>query len=350
MTDFVDIGLLALLTITGLAVLRQRNLVAVVMLFGIYSLLCALLYTTLDAVDVAFTEAAVGAGISTVLLLGTLALVGADEHRPSHRPLLPLAVVLITGGVLIYGMSDMPPFGSPDNPAHHHVAPRYVQESGDEIGIPNVVTSVLTSYRAYDTMGEITVIFTAVIAVMLLIATGRHPSRGDNGRGSARSSAGGSGTSRRNSPPGPVVTSKALPEDHVILRVSAKMLIPFILLFALYVQFHGDFGPGGGFQAGVILASGFILYGLIFGSPRVTAVLPESVVHACSALGVIIFVGTGLVAMPLGGAFLNYDVFAPDPHDGQHLGIVSVELGILVTVFGVMVSIFYAFAGRRQEP
>jgi len=169
----IDIAVLAFLAITAIALLRLRSLFAVVMLSGIYSLLCAALYTMLDAVDVAFTEAAVGAGISTVLLLGTLALVGHEEKKPTHRPILPLFVVLVTGGVLVYGTRDMPPFGQPDNPAHLHVAPRYVEESGHEVGPPNIVTSVLASYRGYDTMGETTVIFTAVVAVLLLLATGK---------------------------------------------------------------------------------------------------------------------------------------------------------------------------------
>jgi len=189
----VDITLLALLGVTAFAILRLRNLFAVVMLAGIYSLLCALLYTTLDAVDVAFTEAAVGAGISTVLLLGTLSLVGHEEKKHSRRPLLPLFVVLVTGGVLVYGTSDLPPFGQPDNPAHLHVAPRYIQESGDEVGPPNIVTSVLASYRGYDTMGETTVIFTALVAVLLLLyrkkgAAGTAPStaRGPGGPGPSR--------------------------------------------------------------------------------------------------------------------------------------------------------------------
>jgi multicomponent Na+:H+ antiporter subunit B len=177
MDAVTDIALLALLGVTGVALLRLRNLFAVVMLSGIYSLLCAALYTMLDAVDVAFTEAAVGAGISTVLLLGTLALVGHEEKAPTHRPLLPLVVVLITGAALIYGTLDIPPFGQPDNPAHHHVAPRYIEESGEEIGVPNIVTSVLASYRGYDTMGETTVIFTAAVAVLLLIATGPRVTR-----------------------------------------------------------------------------------------------------------------------------------------------------------------------------
>ena len=144
---------------------------------GIFSLLSAGLLVVMDAVDVAFTEAAVGAGISTVLMLGTLALVGHEEHKPKRRPILPLLVVAVTGGVLVYGTLDMPPFGDPANPIHHHVAPHYLQESEHEIGIPNVVTSVLASYRGYDTLGETTVIFAAVVGVLLLLARGPGPRR-----------------------------------------------------------------------------------------------------------------------------------------------------------------------------
>ena len=158
-----------MLAITALALLRLRNLFAVAMLAGIYSLLSAGLFTTLDAVDVAFTEAAVGAGISTILVLGTLALVGHEQKKSTRSSIIPLLVVFVTGSVLIYGSLDMPPFGDPDNPVHHHVAPHYLEESEHEIGIPNVVTSVLASYRGYDTMGETTVIFTAMVGVLLLM-------------------------------------------------------------------------------------------------------------------------------------------------------------------------------------
>jgi multicomponent Na+:H+ antiporter subunit B len=137
-------------------------------------------------------------------------------------------------------------------------------------------------------------------------------------------------------------------DDRVILRLGAKILIPFILLFALYVQFHGDYGPGGGFQAGVIFAAGFVLYALVFGLGNAVKVLPHKVVYVCSALGVMIYTGVGYVTMALGGEFLDYNVLAHDPHHGQHYGIMLVELGVLTTVFGVMVSVFYAFAGRRK--
>ena len=170
----VVIGMLFFMAAIALAIIWVRNLFAVTMLMGIYSLTAAALYVALDAVDVAFTEAAVGAGISTVLMLATLSLTKAEEKpfRSIQHP-VSLAVVLVTGGVLIYGTLDMPAYGDPDAPIHQHVAPRYVQDSGQEVGPPNIVTSILASYRGYDTMGEVTVIFTAAAGVLMLIGRGR---------------------------------------------------------------------------------------------------------------------------------------------------------------------------------
>jgi|TARA_B100001750_G_C15251136_1_gene467890 multicomponent Na+:H+ antiporter subunit B len=173
MAEAVNIVLLGLLAITAVAAIRLHDLFAVVMMFGVYSLLAATVFVVLDAVDVAFTEAAVGVGISTILMLATLGLVGRWERRPAHRPFLPLLVVVVTGAALIYGTLDMPHFGDPDAPVHHHVAPRYLEKSPDEIGIPNVVTGVLASYRGYDTLGELTVIFTAGVGVLALLGIRR---------------------------------------------------------------------------------------------------------------------------------------------------------------------------------
>jgi multicomponent Na+:H+ antiporter subunit B len=185
----IDFALLAFLATTALAVVRTTKLFAAVMLAGIFSLLSAGLFTVMDAVDVAFTEAAVGAGISTVLFLATLALVGSKVKTPQlrirdisakvpeRRPVFPLVVVLVTGAILIYGTLDMPPYGDPSNPVHQHVAPKYLEESGEEIGIPNVVTSVLASYRGFDTFGETTVVFTAAVGVMILLSSMRRKDR-----------------------------------------------------------------------------------------------------------------------------------------------------------------------------
>ena len=165
----IDIILLTFMGATAITILWLRSLLAVVMLSGIYSLLAASMFVAVDAVDVAFTEAAVGAGISTVLMMATLALTGEKERSPAHMPMLSLVVGLIPGAALIYATFDMPAFGAADAPVNLHVAPRYQNESLGEVGLPNVVTSVLACYRGYDTLGEVTVIFTAAVAVMMLL-------------------------------------------------------------------------------------------------------------------------------------------------------------------------------------
>lgn len=134
-----------------------------------------------------------------------------------------------------------------------------------------------------------------------------------------------------------------------ILRVIAKLMIPPILLFALYVQFHGDFGPGGGFQAGVIFGAGIILYGLIFGVATASQVIPPGIVRACVALGVLLYAGVGLAGLVMGGNYLDYSVLAHDPLHGQHIGIFLIELGVGITVAAVMITIFFAFAGRSER-
>jgi multicomponent Na+:H+ antiporter subunit B len=165
--------LLAFLVVAALAVVRVRNLYAAAMLTGIFSLLSAALFTSMDAVDVAFTEASVGAGISTVLMLGALALTRTEEKPRTETPWMARVVVTLTAGALMYGTVDMPRYGDPNAPIHHHVAPRYIVDSPVEVGMPNMVTSVLASYRGYDTLGETTVVLTAAIGVLLLFAVRR---------------------------------------------------------------------------------------------------------------------------------------------------------------------------------
>ncbi|MBT0962085.1 Na(+)/H(+) antiporter subunit B [Denitromonas iodatirespirans] len=135
----------------------------------------------------------------------------------------------------------------------------------------------------------------------------------------------------------------------IILRVIAKLLIPFALVFALYVQFHGDFGPGGGFQAGVIVAASVIFYALIYGLPAARRVVPDALVEILLAVGVLIYAGVGVIGLLLGGNYLDYFVLAGDPVHGQHRGILWVELGVLITVAAVMLKVFYVFAGRRRD-
>ncbi|MFZ5834426.1 MAG: DUF4040 domain-containing protein [Pseudomonadota bacterium] len=162
-------------------IIRERNLFSVIMLSSVFSLLSAGLFVTMDAVDVAFTEAAVGAGISTVLFLAALALTGNIEKPAPRRPYIPLMVMTGLASILIYGTMDLPPFGKADAPVHMHVAPDYISGTATRIGIPNVVSAVLASYRGFDTLGETGVIFTAGIGVILLLR-GRLASRNARSR------------------------------------------------------------------------------------------------------------------------------------------------------------------------
>ncbi|MEH6402008.1 MAG: DUF4040 domain-containing protein [Sneathiella sp.] len=339
MEEFTDIFLMLLLVAGSLAVLYVRNLFVATMLLSAVSFLMALLFVTLDAVDVAFTEAAVGAGISTVLYLGTLALVGSNERPTAKLSVIPLLLSLSIGGALVYATFEMPTIGSPDTPVQtSNVTKRFVEVSPIEIGIPNMVTSVLASYRGFDTFGETTVVFTAAIGVLLILSQKHIRRREDD---------------EEDSTPRPAVSVEkshdqvGSPHD-LIPHVVSKILIPFIFLFAFYVQFHGDFGPGGGFQAGVIMAAGFILYSLIFGLHITKQILPLRVVELFLAFGVLLYGGVGIVSMIKGGNFLDYNVLSADPIAGQHIGILLVELGVGITVTAAMLAIFYGFAGRAQ--
>jgi len=307
---------------TAIGIVLSRDLIAVVMLTGIYGFLSASFFVLMDAVDVAFTEAAVGAGISPLLMLLTLAMVGRKEQANRSRNFFALMLVTITGALLIIGTFGMPEFGSANAPAHTHVAPRYIEQSGAEIGIPNIVTSVLASYRGFDTFGEVAVIFTAGIGVLSLLMLKPAPSQVPLSNGA---------------------------RHHTVLRIVSKILIPPMLLFALYVQFHGDYGPGGGFQAGVIFAAGIILYTMFFGVDVAQQVVSSALLRVLAAFGVLLYGSVGLVSMLNGGEFLNYSVLAENPLTGQHIGILVIELGVGITVAAVMVMIFYCFAGQQSK-
>ena len=137
-------------------------------------------------------------------------------------------------------------------------------------------------------------------------------------------------------------------KHNLILRITAKLLIPFIILFALYVQFHGDFGPGGGFQAGVIFSSAFILYTLVYGLETAERIIPIRILKILASLGILIYAGTGVAGLLLGGQFLNYSVLADVTITGQHIGILVIELGVGITVAAVMIMIFFLFSERGR--
>jgi multicomponent Na+:H+ antiporter subunit B len=321
------IFLLTLLVITALAIVRSESLFTAVILTGIFSLLMAANFFLLDAADVALTEAAIGAGISTVLFLGALALTGRRERGDSTNRLLALGVVTVTTLIIIYATFDKPRLGDPQAPVQQHVGPWYLEKTPELIDIPNAVTAVLGSFRGYDTLGEVFVVFTAGIGVLFLLSasTGR----------------------RREEPESTIETDEGL-RHYLVPRVVGRMLIPFIFLFGLYVQFHGEYGPGGGFQAGAILASAVILYALLEGESQALRALPMNVLKWLVAGGALLYGAVGIAGMLLGGNFLDYSVLASDPKTGQQVGIILIELGVGITVTGVLLCVFHAFAARGK--
>ena len=164
----VNMTVLFFLVVTAIAVVLSRHLLVSTIFLAIFSLLMASMYLILGAPDVAITEAAIGAGISTILLLAALLLTG-EKEKPAAHPVGPLVIITITAGALIYATLGMPAFGDPNAVTNAHVVPHYLEKSGEEIGIPNVVTSVLASYRGFDTLGETFVIFTAGISILMLL-------------------------------------------------------------------------------------------------------------------------------------------------------------------------------------
>mgnify|MGYP003677210938 FL=1 len=322
-TLLIGIFLLSLLVITAIAIVRATDLFSAVMLSGIFSLLMALNFFLLDAADVALTEAAVGAGVATVLLLAGLRLTPSTEAKGRSLRALSIGIIAAVALLMIYASFGQPSLGDPLAPAQQHVAPWYIEKTPELVDIPNIVTAVLASFRGYDTLGEVFVVLTAGIGVMFLLGGGR-----------------GKPFSRLDSK-----VEEGL-SRHLIPKVMARLLVPFILLFALFVQFHGEYSPGGGFQAGAIFVAGIILFSLVRGERLTLAVIPPRVLLWMSAGGALLYGSVGLAGIAMGGNFLEYSVLADDPVLGQHIGIIVIELGVGLTVTGVLLSIFHAFAAR----
>jgi multicomponent Na+:H+ antiporter subunit B len=317
--------LLTLLVITALAIVRTENLFVAVMLTSIFSLLMAANFFILDAADVALTEAAVGAGVTTVIFLSALALTSEREKPRRGGRAITLGTVGVLALLIIYATFDKPRLGDPDAPVHQHVAPWYLEKTPEYVDIPNVVTAVLGTFRGYDTLGEVFVVFAACIGVLFILGV------------------------RPDDVPAERHIDKAGLRHHLIPQVVGRLLVPFIVLFGLYVQFHGEYGPGGGFQAGAIIATGVILYALLEGEAEALRAVPRSVLLALVVGGALLYGGVGVLCMLLGGSFLDYSVLASDPVKGQQLGILIIEAGVGMAVCGALLSIFHAFAARGSR-
>ena len=335
MIDFINIALLLLGAVVVWGLSRSTDLLVSVIFLAVFSFLTTTLFLLFDAVDVAFTEAAVGTGASTLLFLAALLSTGRYQKvrkRALTLRLGSLTLALTVAAALLYAVAGLPDFGDPLAPIQQHVAPRYLGWSAFEVGPPNVVTSVLASYRGYDTLGEVLVVFTGGIGILSLLAPGC---------------------------PVPDGRSRELRSNPVLAKFGALSLLP-IMVFACYVQWHGDYGPGGGFQAGVLFAAAIILYSMLFGVDSAQRALAPKVAFGFAVFGAGLYFAVGLLGLERGGEFLNYSLLAdyfaglpsgwfgeagPSALHGQHGGILAIELGVGICVASTLICVFYRLVG-----
>lgn len=329
----LDLILLVFLVITALISLRQKDLLGASMVFGIYSFLICLLWAGMGAVDVAFTEAAVGAGVSTVILVATVyqtRRASSSHKRGSAMKGLSLILVLVLGGLLLHASSDFPALGDATSPANDHpVAKHYIQEVGNDTHVPNLVTAVLADYRGYDTLFETVVVFVAGIGILAVIGIPTARLRVEEPCGD---------------------TAQFGDDSDLIILQTCRLVVPVLQLFALYVIAHGHYSPGGGFQGGVLFGASYILLALSGGLRDALRRLSESKSFKLAAFGIVIYAGVGLICMALGKNFLDYAILDPFlPGDAAYArshSMLIVEAGVGFTVTTILFVIYANLATR----
>jgi multicomponent Na+:H+ antiporter subunit B len=319
-----DILILLMMVICSVTALVLGGLLSSAIVTGVYSFLTCLIWTHMMAVDVAFTEAAVGAAISTVIFLGSAQYIDrwikADRPKEQGIKQVTLVVTVICAVMMLTAASDLPDWADPASPASTHVSPGYIEQGYHETATPNVVTAVLADYRSYDTMFEAVVVFAAALVVMVVLRRTAHEHHRELRLRPTREG------------------------RDTVLRGAAQSIIPVMQIFALYVLCHGHYSPGGGFQGGVIFGASFILLALCYNLKFSMNRFQEHAVLWCCAGGVLLYAGVGAVCLAMGFNFLGYAGLAgllgvSDAMARSH-GILAVEIGVGITVMAVMVSLY----------
>ncbi len=271
---------------------------------------------------------------------------------------LALITVLMVGGLLFYGLPDFPNWGDPASPASTHLSPYYIEHGAGDTHAPNIVTAVLADYRGYDTMFETAVIFSAGLACFFLLRTFRQKSEATRlyrhlpTGVTLRIEEG--GKKPEGSDEFEPIDSQWVPYD-MIINMTCRLIVPFVQLFALYVIAHGHYSPGGGFQGGVLFGAAIILYAISTDLRTAFKRLQEKAAMLLSAAGVLIYAGTGVLCLLMGGNFLDYERLAEilyvDAVMARSHGILIVEIGVGLAVMAVMVMLYYnlSSAGRHDE-
>lgn len=301
-----------MLFIVCVKLVNINNLLENIILLSVFSSLISLCYLLMDAPDVAMTEVALGACISSCVLLNFYRILNVSQNMVaiSNKKIVGFIISSCFVVIMIYAVRDLPEYGLQNNPLHIN-ASHYINNTRYEMGISSLTAALLAGYRGYDTLGETAVILIAGIGVLIAMPT--HNS-------------------------GNVKTLNKSP----IIRLTTYLILPYICLYALYIHFNGENSPGGGFQAGVILASSIIGLDLVCDKHRLHKLYHSHLLLLLAAvIGVIIYASVGVACMILGGNFLDYSRLALDPVLGQKIGISIVELGVGITVASAMCLIYF---------
>ena len=331
----IDLSVLTLIVICGFATIMVKDLLSAAIIFGAYSFLMCLLWTEMGAVDVAFTEASVGAGVSTILFIATAfqttRKVKSRKKGRIFAKIVGLTAAVIMGLILLAAQNNFPGFADPRSPASLHLSPYYITKTLIDTAVPNMVTSVLADYRGFDTMFETAVIFTAGMAVIAILRRVRLADRCDL--------------------PEPYTISAGYQDT--IIRFISRQLVPFIQLFALYVVAHGHHSPGGGFQGGVILGASFILLAITYDMDLLLQRVNEKWTVFLGNIGVLIYAGIGFICLLLGANFLDYSILhkilpATGPVMARSHGMLGIEIGVAVAVMAIVITIYANLASHGK--
>ncbi len=310
-----------LLILISIKIIFAKDLLNAVIAASIFSLLIGVSYLIMDAPDVAMTEAALGACLSTCVYLNLLSKLPPDLKNIERTNIIPASLICLLFVVtLAYMGLELPNYGDDNAPIHIHSSKYYLENTSRDIGVPSFVAAILASYRAYDTLGETSVILIAGIAVLLIF-------------------------SKEDVIPWPLHGMTKL-KVYPIIKYITSFIIPYIILYSIYIQLNGESSPGGGFQAGVIFASSLIAYDLVYGNRKLSRYFPPNVLISIAVLGVAIYAIVGTISLFFNDNYLNYyslTNFINDKLLAQHIAIVIVEIGIGLTVSAIMYLIYNLF-------
>lgn len=323
LSNFLLNFIIFLLIIISIKIITAQDLLETVIFTSVFSLLIGVSYLIMDAPDVAMTEAALGACLSTCVYLNLLCKLPRDLKNIQRTKIIQSSLVCLLFIVtLTYMGLNLPSYGDENAPLQTHLTKYYIENTGTDIGIPSFVAAILASYRGYDTLGETSVILIAGISVLLVLS--KKPDDVILWKGHR------------------ITKLKAYP----IIKNITTFILPYIILYSLYIQLNGESSPGGGFQAGVIFASSLIAYDLVYGNQKLKQYFSVTTLVTVATLGVMIYGFVGTISLFFNDNYLNYyslENFTSDKLTAQHAGIFIVEIGIGLTVSAIMYLIYNLF-------